>query len=111
MLDPNLIHIGVKGGVIALSRFTGEEVWRTKLKGWGFVNVHYVGEDLLAATRGEIYCLDPNTGQLRWTNELPGMGFGLICVAGSPNNLAAVEMMMEQEQANNGAAAGSTAAT
>ena len=109
MLDPNLIHVGIKGSVIALSRFTGQEVWRTKLKGWGFVNLHYSGDDLMAATRGEVYCLDPSTGQIRWGNEMPGLGYGLICVAGSPNNVAAIEAMMEQERAADGAAAASAA--
>ena len=73
------------------------------------VQLHYSGEDLLAATRGEVYCLDPSTGQIRWGNEMPGMGYGLICVAGSPNNVAAIEAMMEQERAADGAAAASAA--
>jgi hypothetical protein len=54
--------IGIKGTVLALDRATGQEVWRTPLMRLSFVNVTLAGEQVLAATRGEIYCLDRKAG-------------------------------------------------
>ena len=34
-----MVFIGIKGTVLALDRATGQEVWRSKLKGASFVNV------------------------------------------------------------------------
>ena len=34
-----LAFIGIKGSVVALNRFTGQQVWTTYLKGSDFVNV------------------------------------------------------------------------
>jgi outer membrane protein assembly factor BamB len=80
-MQSNFIVIGIAGNVLALDRTTGQEVWRTKLKGSDFVNVAFVGEDLLAAACGEMFCLDPATGQIRWKNPLKGLGFNLITIA------------------------------
>jgi outer membrane protein assembly factor BamB len=49
------VLIGIKGTVLALDRSTGAEVWRTPLKGLGFVNVTLTGGQVLATTSGEIY--------------------------------------------------------
>jgi len=80
----NLIFIGVGGNVVALDAATGQEVWRKKLKG-DFVNVVLHEGSLYASTRGEIFCLEPATGGLRWQNELPGLGLGLVTFAVSGN--------------------------
>jgi outer membrane protein assembly factor BamB len=85
----DLIYLGVRGYVIALERHTGQEVWRTTLKGYDFVNLVIDGNDLLATARGEIFCLDRATGQVKWNNPLRGMGYGIICIA-SPNSQVAL---------------------
>ncbi|HMY75908.1 MAG TPA: PQQ-binding-like beta-propeller repeat protein, partial [Blastocatellia bacterium] len=77
----NIIYLGIKGTVVALNRATGEELWRTTLKGSDFVNVVLDGNQLYATTKGEIFCLDTATGQPRWHNKLTGMGTGLIVIA------------------------------
>jgi hypothetical protein len=83
------IFIGIKGTVLALDRATGEELWRTPLKGGDFVNVVLDGGDVLASARGEVFCLDPATGDIRWNNSLRGLGWGLVTFAGaSPVPLA-----------------------
>jgi len=76
------VFIGMRGYVMALDRRTGSELWRTFLKGSGFVNVTLDGTDLFATTQGEIFCLQVATGQVRWNNPLRGMGYGLISIAG-----------------------------
>ena len=59
---------------------TGQEVWRTPLTGMDFVNVTLAGEQVLATTRGEVYCLD-RAGTILWHNPLKGLGQGLVTVA------------------------------
>ncbi len=77
----NAIYLGIKGAVIALNRATGEELWRTTLKGGDFVNVVLDGNQLYATTKGEIFCVDTKTGEPLWHNNLKGMGLGLISIA------------------------------
>jgi outer membrane protein assembly factor BamB len=79
----NAIFVGIKGTVVALDRSSGTEIWRTSLKGSDFVNVVLSEGDLLAATKGEMFCLDAATGQMRWHNRLSGLGLGLITMAPS----------------------------
>jgi outer membrane protein assembly factor BamB len=84
LMNERLLFVGVKGTVLALDRATGEEVWRTPLKGSDFVNLQLDGGDLLASARGEVFCLDPATGAVRWNNPLRGLGWGLVSFAGAP---------------------------
>ena len=74
--------IGVKGTVLALDRASGQEIWRTELKGSGFVGLAVDGDVLLATTWGEVFCLDAASGRLRWNNPLKGLGWGLVTIAG-----------------------------
>ena len=79
----DLVIIGIKGTVLALSASNGAEVWRTHCKGSTFINVCEQDGRIFATTYGEIFCLDGLTGRLLWHNPLRGMGFGLITVSGS----------------------------
>jgi len=108
-----IIYLGVKGSVVAIDSSTGQTIWSTSLKGAEFVNVVLDGNNLFATTRGEIFCLDPQGGGIRWHNPLKGYGLGLITIAGEgiPQNttLGAEKIRRDQEQA--AAAASSTAAS
>ena len=81
MKSSDLVFVGIKGSVIALNRATGQQVWATHLKGRDFVNVVMQGGAILASCSGEIYCLDPLTGNARWHNPLKGFGMGLATIA------------------------------
>lgn len=108
-MEDGLLHIGVRGTVLALDRRTGGEVWRVPLKGYDFVNLIKEGGQLLAATRGEIFCLDARTGALLWSNGLRGMGYGIVSIAGAPQPPAAAVMAQieeERRRASNSASAG-----
>ena len=87
-----LIFVGIKSSVVALDVRTGEEVWRSKLKGSEFVTVLWDGESLVAANAGEVFALDAETGMVLWNNKLKGMGMGLVSLASSrvPTHPAAV---------------------
>jgi len=76
----NLAFFGIKGTVVALARKTGTQVWTAKLKGGEFVNLLLEGDNLYATTRGEIFCLNPETGTVRWHNPMKGLGTGLVSI-------------------------------
>jgi outer membrane protein assembly factor BamB len=108
MAQSSTLYIGIKGTVLAIDRATGQEIWRTKLNGWEFVNVVLEGGAIYAATSGELYCLDPVTGDLRWHNPLKGLGMGVVAIA---MNQQSVALLAHKQQEDDAAAAGSTAAT
>jgi putative pyrroloquinoline-quinone binding quinoprotein len=95
----NLVFGGIKGKVVALDRSTGTEVWRTDLKGSDFVNLVLDNGDLFATTKGRLYRLDPDTGNVLWCNELPGLGWGIVTLAGASQVAASAEKRRRDAQA------------
>jgi outer membrane protein assembly factor BamB len=85
MKTSELVFIGIKGSVVALNRATGQQEWATHLKGSDFVNVVLLDGAVLAACYGEIFCLDPLTGNALWHNPLKGFGTGLATIATEQN--------------------------
>ena len=110
--DPRvLVFVGIKNAVVALEEKTGYEVWRTAVRSAGFVYVAWDGASLYAASGGEVWRLNPETGDFIWHNELKGLGRGLLSIAstrapGPQSNLAAVAAIQAAE-----AAAAASAAT
>jgi outer membrane protein assembly factor BamB len=110
MKTSDLVFIGIKGSVVALNRATGGQEWATSLKSADFVNVGLQDGAVLAACHGEIYCLDPFTGEMRWHNPLRGLGWGLATIAtehnsGIGNAPALAEKRRRDEQASASASA------
>jgi putative pyrroloquinoline-quinone binding quinoprotein len=101
------IFVGIKGTVVAIDRSTGKTLWKTDLKGADFVNVTLQDGDLLAACRGRLYRLDPATGAVQWCNQLPGLGYGIMSIAGGSQTAAVVEKKRRDQQAAAAASAGS----
>lgn len=110
-----LVHLGIKGHVLALDRDTGAEVWRTELTGvrartYGFVGLHRDAELLYATYSGEVYCLDAESGEVRWHNQLRGLGTGLVSVLGptaepaAPPPTAVFEAQRRRDASNQHAA-------
>jgi len=110
----DLVFIGIKGSVVALNRDTGKQVWAANLKGFDFVNVVLHNDSVLASCCGEVFCLDPLTGNPRWHNRLKGFGRGLATIAtednlGTRNRAVLAAKLRGDEQA--AASAGVAAAT
>ena len=101
------LFIGINGTVLAIDRTTGRTVWETPLQRGDFVNVVLDGGELYAATRGELYRLDPATGEVLWNNGLKGKGYGPIAIAQSPDGNWGT---IEEKRRRDAAAAASTAA-
>ena len=93
MKTTELVFVGIGRSVVALNRATGEQVWATRIKGYDFVNVVLGGGSIFATCCGEIFCLDPLTGDVRWHHPPKGFGTGLATIAtdnGGRSGLAAV---------------------
>jgi len=103
MPQSSLIYIGIGGKVLALDRASGQEVWRTALKG-DFVNVAMQDGDLFASSSGELFCLDAATGHIRWQNPLKGLGRGLVSIASSTGQQSV--LLREKKDRDDEAAAG-----
>ena len=113
MAQSKFIYLDIKGSVLALNSANGSEVWTKKLKGLDFVNVVLDGNNLLAATQGEIFCLDPQTGIIRWNNPLKGRGYGLVSMAVpglAAGSSAAMAEKRRQEEEQASASAATTSA-
>lgn len=95
--------IGIGGHAVALDVATGEEIWRTKLKGRDSVTVSCSGADVHAGTGGELFCLDATTGTIRWRAKLKGLGLGLVTFPGSDGAAGAARIQAQRAAA--GAAA------
>jgi outer membrane protein assembly factor BamB len=106
----NVLFIGIKGCVVALDKSTGEEVWRAKLGGSDFVNLVIEDASIYAATSGEVFCLSPASGEIRWHNPLKGMGRGLVTIGlpGEQSTALAEKWRRDQAAASAAAAAAVT---
>ena len=93
MARQDTIFIGVQG-----------TIWRTDLKGRGFVNLALQGRMILATTRGEIFSLDRMTGRILWNNQLKGLGLGFVTIAGAAQ-APAIAAVHASHQSDGGAAA------
>ena len=74
------IYIGVGGHLVAIDADSGDEVWRTKLKGSMFVTVCERGGRVYAGANGELFALDRDSGEIVWHNRLKGLGFRYLSV-------------------------------
>lgn len=99
------VYVGVKGHVVGLEASSGREMWRTKLRGMGFVTTGIADDRLVAATGGHLYALDPATGSVLWTNALKGLGLGLVSLAGIDGGSAFEAAAIQAEQQRRNAAA------
>ena len=104
MKSSELVFVGIKGSVVALNHATGQQEWTKRLKGSDFVNVTFQNGMLLASCYGEIFSLDPLTGEELWHNPLKGFGTGLATIAtehsvGSSNALVLSEKRRRDEEA------------
>ena len=97
--QPHQLFLGVNGTVLAVDRTSGQELWRSRLKGGDFVNVVLNGGDLFAATHGELYCLDIATGHVRWHTPLKKLGRGLVTIAGNQQTVVLQAKRQQQEGA------------
>lgn len=79
--------IGTNGYVVAIDQATGDELWRTLVRkgilGSSGQDVSVIIADgaVFAGSHGELFCLDLQSGEIRWKNELKGMGYNDVALA------------------------------
>ena len=112
-LPMSLLFVGIKDSVIALDAATGETVWATPLGGSDYVAVLWDGTSLYATNRGEVWCLDPMTGAVKWHNQLKGYGRGMISLASTvmpTNSTSETDFRLMKRKRDQDAAAAAAAA-
>lgn len=112
----DILLLGLKSRVTAISRKDGRQIWSTDLPekfSGGFVTLICDGAKVFAYSSGQLHCVDLATGEILWSNALPGLGYGLasLCLpnGGSAPDMAMVKVMMDaQSSAAMAANSGST---
>jgi outer membrane protein assembly factor BamB len=105
-----ILLLGLNQSVTALSKRDGQTLWKTELpvtlSGDDFVTVLADDVFVFAHTEGRLHCLDLANGQILWSNELRGYGYGIasLCFPGSaaaPDAGAVRERARAQQQQAN----------
>ena len=104
------LFVGMKGHVVRIRKRDGNEVWRTRLKGANLVVVVVEPDGLYAYTKGRLWALDADTGEVRWSNNLPGLGYGHGMIATANQVPVATAAIAAAEAAMHGAVAASSGA-
>jgi outer membrane protein assembly factor BamB len=77
-----VLFVGFNRRVAALSKHTGEILWKWKAPaGTGFVTLLVEADRVYVAVHGHTYCLDAATGEQLWHNPMDGFGYGVTCLA------------------------------
>lgn len=99
--------IGCNGFVSRIDTSTGLEMWRTKLLPGLFggssctdVTVLIRGSAVFAGTHGNLFCLDLNTGQIVWRNELKGMGYNDVALAMEGTSVQVLTKVVHQQSSS-----------
>lgn len=107
----SLLFVGIKSFVIAVDRASGAEVWRTQLpakyrSSAMLLSVLYDGDGLFASVAGEVFALNPKTGELLWHEPFKGLGTGFVTMsselgvnATSASDVASAAIVMAQRAA------------
>jgi hypothetical protein len=106
MKAKDILLLGLKSRVTAISQIDGNQIWSTEIPvrlGGDFVTLICDGAKVFAYSSGRLHCLDLGTGSILWSNTLPGLGYGLatLCLPNSTSNpnTAAVQVMMDSQTA------------
>lgn len=104
----DIVLLALKHKVTAIAKSDGRHLWCTEIRGGfisgsNFTTLACDDSHVFAYSGGHLHCLELSSGQLLWTDELPGYGFGLasLCVPGhsSAPDHAAVEHLIAQRDA------------
>ena len=96
------LYIGIGGHLVAIAASSGEELWRCKLKRSSFITVSVRPNAVYAGAAGELFCVDPSSGQIRWQNGLPGLGLGVIAFSDASSTSVTAAAVAAEEAAHHG---------
>ena len=106
MKSENVLLIGLKHAVAAISKRDGKILWSTKLPsglGDSFVTLLTDEDRLFAHTQGQLHCLDLDSGRILWSNPLTGYGYRIasLCFPGggsAPETSVAAQIQAEKKR-------------
>ena len=97
------LYIGSNGNVAAIEIGTGTEIWRTKLKpgllsATSYADVTVLDHDgkVFAGSNGHLFCLDANSGEILWHNELEGLGHNDVTLSIGGRSIQVVTKVQRQ---------------
>jgi len=93
------LFLGISSHVVCLSKKTGEQCWKTKLKSSTIINVFYEDKYVFAYSGGHIFCLLASDGSIVWENPLKGLGYGTCIIASEHQSTAVVASQIAAQQA------------
>ena len=88
------LYISIGSTVVAIDRATGDEIWRRELESSSLVTAGMLSTMLVTSdaiyvgAHGELFCLSPSTGEIRWHNRLKGLGTAFIVFGGGDGTVA-----------------------
>lgn len=96
------VFVGTYGHVVAISKKTGRARWKTSLPKTGYVLVTLVCEEgrLFAGSKGLLFGIEPNRGEIEWSNGLQGLGYEHLALAGSDSASSDALVLIEQTTAD-----------
>ncbi len=98
-MDQDIVVFGIGGHAVAIDASTGTEIWRTKLKGSDTVTITLAAARVLAAAGGELFCLERDSGQILWHNNLKGLGLGLVAFGTAEDAPAGARILAQRRAA------------
>lgn len=84
----DIIFVGLNTFVTALSKSTGQEVWRSYVPtSYGLpISMIFTQGKINVASCGHVYCLNAYTGKELWRNKLPGLRYTNVSIVSSSNH-------------------------
>lgn len=93
------LFLGISNHVVCLSKKTGDQLWKTKLKSSTITNVYYEAENVFAYSGGHLFCLAASDGDIIWENPLKGLGYGTCIIASEHQNTSVIASQIATQQA------------
>jgi len=93
------LFLGISNHVLCLSKKTGEQLWKTKLKSSSITNVYYENEYIFAYSGGHLFCLNASDGSVVWENPLKGFGYSTCIIASEHQNATVISSQIATQQA------------
>lgn len=93
------LFLGISDHVVCLSKKSGEQLWKTKLRSSTITNVYYETENVFAYSGGHLFCLKAADGSIIWENTLKGLGYGTCIIASEQQNTSVISSQIATQQA------------
>jgi len=93
------LFLGISNHVVCLSKKSGEQLWKTKLKSSSITNVYYESGNVFAYSGGHLFSLNASDGSIVWENPLKGFGYSTCIIASEHQNAAVISSQVATQQA------------